>query len=232
MKGTHNISGMQCPQARRLFSPYLDGAVTGNQMRALRQHLSQCAECDEQYQSLCQTQQLLVSAGRPKAPADLGVKLRVAISREVALARQRPFHGFLVRLENTFNAFMVPATAGFLSALLIFGIAMAYFVVPSALQANDDVPLIMVNTAPQLQQSVLGMNMSSINADSLVIEADVDANGRVQDYRILSDSNDSKEVLPQVKQMLIFTTFRPALSMGRPTQSRAVLSFSKISVKG
>jgi len=39
-------------------------------------------------------------------------------------------------------------------------------------------------------------------------------------------------VLPKVKQMLIFTTFRPALSMGRPTPSRAVLSFSKISVKG
>jgi hypothetical protein len=223
---------MQCPQARRLFSPYLDGAVTGNQMRTLRQHLSQCTACDQHYQSLRQTQQLLVSAGRPKAPSDLGVRLRVAISREAAQSQQRPFHGFLVRLENTFNAFMVPATAGFLSALLIFGIAMAYFVVPSTLQANDDVPLIMVNTAPELQQSALGMNMTSINADSLVIEADVDANGRVQDYRILSDSSDSKEVLPQVKQMLIFTTFRPALSMGRPTQSRAVLSFSKISVKG
>ena len=231
MMGTHNhIPELQCPQARRLFSPYLDGAVTGRQMRALQQHLSVCAECEERYESLCQTQRLLVSAGRPKAPADLGVKLRVAISRETA--RQGAFHGFLVRLENALHAFMVPATAGFLSALLIFGIAMAYFVVPSALQANDDVPLIMVNTAPQLQQSALGMNMNSIDADSLVIEADVDANGRVQDYRILSDSSDSKEVLPQVKQMLIFTTFRPALSMGRPTQSRAVLSFSKISVKG
>jgi hypothetical protein len=54
----------------------------------------------------------------------------------------------------------------------------------------------------------------------------------VQDYRILSDTDKSKEVLPQVKRMLIFTTFRPALSMGRPTTSRAVLSFSTISVKG
>jgi hypothetical protein len=35
-----------------------------------------------------------------------------------------------------------------------------------------------------------------------------------------------------VKNMLIFTTFRPAMSMGRPTPGRAVLSFSKISVKG
>jgi hypothetical protein len=39
-------------------------------------------------------------------------------------------------------------------------------------------------------------------------------------------------VLPQLKNMLIFTTFRPALSMGRPTTGKAVLSFSKISVRG
>jgi hypothetical protein len=39
-------------------------------------------------------------------------------------------------------------------------------------------------------------------------------------------------MLPEVKKILIFTTFRPALSMGRPTSGRAVISFSKISVKG
>ena len=138
----------------------------------------------------------------------------------------------MVRLENTFREHMVPATAGFLSALIIFGIAMVYFVAPSSLQANNDVPLVMVNTAPQLLPSALGSTLDTINADSLVIEAYVDANGRVQDYRILSDANESDEVLPQVKRMLIFTTFRPALSMGRPTPSRAVLSFSRISVKG
>ena len=93
-------------------------------------------------------------------------------------------------------------------------------------------PLVMLNTAPELQPSAFGLSMDSIDDDSLVIEAYVDANGRVQDYRILSDSGESKEVMPEVKRMLIFTTFRPALSMGRPTASKAVLSFSKISVKG
>ena len=232
MKGTGRITGLKCPQAKRLFSPYLDGAVTGTQMLALQSHLSKCVACDEEYQSLRQTQQLLVNAGRPKAPADLGLRLRLAISREAAAAKRPPFEGLMVRLENTFQALLVPATAGFVSALIIFGIAMVYFVAPSTLRADNDVPLVMVNTEPELQQSALGMTMDTIDADSLVIEAYVDANGRVQDYRILSDPPDSKEVLPQVKRMLIFTTFRPALSMGRPTASRAVLSFSKISVRG
>lgn len=232
MKGTREILKLQCPQAKRLLSPYLDGALTGAEMLALQAHLSDCAACDQQYQSLRRTQQLLLSVRRPKVPADLGLKLRLAISREAAPARRARFEGWIVRMQDSLHAFMVPATAGFLSALIIFGIAMVYFVTPSSLQAGNDVPLVMVNTAPQLQQSAFGMTLDTIDADSLVIEAYVDANGRVQDYRILSDTKESKEVLPQVKRMLIFTTFRPALSMGRPTPSRAVLSFSKISVRG
>lgn len=232
MKGTGKITGMKCPRAKQLFSPYLDGALTGTEMLALQHHWSECGTCREEYEGLRRTQQLLVSAVRPKAPADLGLKLRLAISREAAEARRPRFEALRVRWENALEAFMVPATAGFLSAFIIFGIAMVYFVAPSSLRADNDVPLIMVNTAPELQSTTLGMTMDSIDDDSLVIEAYVDANGRVQDYRILSDSEASKQVLPQVKRMLIFTTFRPALSMGRPTPSRAVLSFSKISVKG
>lgn len=231
-KSTWKTAELKCPQAKQLFSPYLDGAVTGTEMLALQDHLSGCPECHREYQSLRRTQQLLASVGRRKAPADLGLKLRLAISREAAQAQQGRFAGVRVHLENAFEAFMVPATAGFLTAFVLFGIAMMYFVAPSKLQADNDVPLVMVNSGPELQPSSFGMAMNSFDDDSLVIEAYVDANGRVQDYRILSDSESSKQVLPEVKRMLIFTTFRPALSMGRPTPSRAVLSFSKINVKG
>ncbi|HWJ47662.1 MAG TPA: anti-sigma factor, partial [Candidatus Udaeobacter sp.] len=212
--GTKKSAVLQCPQAKQLFSAYLDGAVTGTEMLALQNHFAQCPACHGEYQALRRTQQLLMNVARPKVPADLGLKLRLAISREVAPARRARFEGVMVRLENAFQAFMVPAAAGFVSAVILFGIAMVYFVVPSSLRADNDVPLVMVNTGPELQPSTFGLSMDTIDDDSLVIEAYVDANGRVQDYRILSDSNESEEVLPKVKQMLIFTTFRPALSMG------------------
>jgi len=231
-KGTGRIAELHCSQAKRLLSPYLDGAVTGAEMLALQQHFSRCAACHGEYEALRRTQQLLANVARPKVPADLGLKLRLAVSHQAAAARRARFEGIMVRVENALQAFMVPAAAGFLSAVILFGIAMVYFVEPSSLRADNDIPLIMVNTGPELQASAFGLTMDTIDDDSLVIEAYVDANGRVQDYRILSESNKSEEVLPKVKQMLIFTTFRPALSMGRPTPSRAVLSFSKISVKG
>jgi hypothetical protein len=198
-------------------------------MIALDEHLGGCETCRRNYRSLAQTQRLLSMAGRRKAPADLALKLRVGISQEVARSKNYN-RGTMVRLENLLRSFMVPATAGLATAVTMFAFLIGSLAFPA--QANhDDVPLLL-HTAPVLQQAAFGTNLDSISDDSLVIEAYVDSNGRVQDYRILSDSKESAVLLPKVKNMLIFTTFRPATTMGRPTSGRAVLSFSKISVKG
>ena len=54
--------------SRPLFSPYLDGAVTGKQMREISHHLESCDPCSRQYVSLRQTQHLLARVGPRKAP--------------------------------------------------------------------------------------------------------------------------------------------------------------------
>ncbi len=227
---------MNCGEAKKLFSPYLDGQVSGTQMRALRRHMDECSRCSRDFASLEDSQQLLIQLRPKKAPADLALKLRVAISREAAFARHSRFEGLIVRVENAISAIMVPATAGLVSAVVIFGLLLGFFALPSQLQASSgDVPL-MWYTSPQLEQSSFGTSLGNFGGnfgdDSVLIEAYVDANGRVQDYRILSQPEDDQSLLPKVKNMLIFTTFRPAMSMGIPTSGRAVISFSKISVKG
>jgi Putative zinc-finger len=221
---------MTCGQAKSLFSPYLDGAVTGTQMQTLGRHLEGCASCNQQFASLRQTQQLLSQMGRRKAPADLDLKLRVALSQEIARSRRPVLDSLFVRLRNTVNAAMVPATAGLASAVIIFGLLMG-FMTPPLQAGNTDVPL-MLHTSPQLERTTLGSTLNSVRDGSLVIEAIVDSNGRVQDYHVRYDSDGADDVPPEVKNGLIFTTFRPATFMGRPTPGRAVLSFSKISVKG
>ena len=220
---------MSCNRERVI--EWFEGALEADEAQAVEAHVLGCESCMREYRALRQTQQLLVSVRRVRQPADLGLKLRLAISREAAEKRS-PNEGLRIRIENAVNAFMVPATAGLVCALLIFGLVTGILAMPGPLQANnEDVPT-MLNTGPELQQSVFGTTLSAMNTDSLVIEAYVDKNGRVQDYRILSDAGESQELLPQVKRMLIFTTFRPAMNMGRPISSRAVLSFSRISVRG
>ena len=220
---------MTCVQVKSMLSAYLDGAVTGRQMYSLGQHLEDCGSCEQEYESLRRTQQLLAKIRRAKAPEDLSLKLRLAISREAALMRQPYLGNLVLRLENALRGVMVPATAGLVATIAIFGLLMG-FITP--VQADtSDVPLLL-STNPELQQSSFGMTLGAISEDSLVIEAYVDANGRVQDYRILSDPDKLRDLPHQVKNMLIFTTFRPATSMGMPRPGTAVLSFSKISVKG
>ena len=223
---------MKCGEVKELFSPYLDGQVSGVEMHTLSRHLEECPRCTREYAALQRTQQLLAGLGPKETPADVALKLRVLASQQAARMRRPRFQGLVVRIENALNAFMVPATAGLVSAVLIFGLLLGFFALPGQLQASSgDVPL-MLYTAPQLEQTMFGTNLSTVGDDSVVIEAYVDANGRVEDYRILSQPEDAGSVLPEVKKILIFTTFRPALSMGRPTPGRAVISFSKISVKG
>src|SRR5271165_447844 len=152
---------MTCTEIRKLFSPYVDGRVSGSEMHTVTRHVEQCSECAREYAATQRTQQLLASLGRQKAPSDLALKLRLAISREAAQSRRPRFEGALVRFENALNAFMVPATAGLVSAVLIFGLLLGFFALPGQLQASSgDVPLMLYTaTEPQLEQSAFGTSL-------------------------------------------------------------------------
>ena len=223
---------MTCAHVRSMLSAYLDGAITGKQMHGLSGHLRTCSSCSNEYEGLRRTQAMLAAIGRTKAPDDLSLKVRLAISHEAA-RRHRPYlEGRSVRLENALRVFMVPATTGLVATVLAFGLLAGLLSSPMPVQANAaDIPLVLA-TEPVLQQSNFGFTTGAITEDSLVIEAYVDANGRVQDYRILSKPDELADLPHPVKNMLIFTTFRPATWLGTPRPGTAILSFSKISVKG
>lgn len=220
---------MNCLKATTLLSVHLDGALEISKARAVEEHLNGCALCSEEFASLQKTKTMLSAVGRKDAPGDLALKVRLAISREAAAVRQSPFATLKFRLDTAMNAFMVPATAGLLSAIVFFGLLIGFFALPSL---NNDVPVqTMLYTPPELALSPFGLT-NSISSDSVVVEAVVDSNGRVQDYRVVSNGAENVEVDQQIKNMLIFTMFRPATSFGRPTTGRVVLSFSHVNVKG
>ena len=68
--------------------------------------------------------------------------------------------------------------------------------------------------------------------DAVVVEAYVDANGRVEDYRILSQPDDAKAVLPQLKNLLIFTTFHPALRWAGQRREQPCCRFRRSALRG
>jgi len=221
---------MKCQEARSQFTPYLDGAGVSAEMRMMHEHLEQCAECRTELRRLQRTQQLVAGLGRKPAPPELALRLQVALSQASRQSLQSRWESLQVRWSNTLNAFMLPATAGVISAVLFFGLIIGYIAVPVPVEASSDV-VPMLYTPPQLSSSPFLATIGRIDG-SLVVETYVDANGRVQDYRIISAPEGTEKMIPQLDNMLIFTTFRPALNLGRPTASRVVLSFSGVDVKG
>jgi hypothetical protein len=224
---------MMCRETKIRLSSYLDGALTGSEMQQTEEHLAECRECRRQFDLLRQTQTLVAGLGRRPAPANLPLQLRIALSRQKAAARRSVWDAWQLGWSHTVQAFMLPVTAGVLSAVLTFGLLIGFFALPQKLRASDgDVPTSLY-TAPELWYSPFEVSLSNVNADSIVVEASIGANGRVQDYKILSaPPSDMSGVLPQLNNMLIFIIFRPATAFGQPTVGKTVLSFSKINVQG
>ena len=221
---------MKCSLAKQYMSSYLDAAATCSEMTALQSHMNSCNRCATYFIGLQRTQQMVSSLGRKPAPADLALKLRVSLSQEVANARRSRWEALRVRWENVFNAVMVPATGGLITTIVMFCL-LINFLVPAQVAEANDVPTPFY-TPPELRSTPFEVAMDPSRSEPLIVEAYVGADGRVLDYRILSGGDSGGTVLSELKNMLIFATFRPATSFGRPTAGRAILAFSKIQVKG
>src|SRR5262245_60918632 len=183
---------MKCVEARSLFSSYLDGVVSGKQMRNIADHLAVCPSCSSDYDATRRTQALVASIGRRRAPSDLALRLRLAIQHE-RKRKSGTVQGFLLYLEHAFNSFMLPATAGLVSAVIIFGLLIGLFASPQ-LNAQNDVPTSLY-LPPRLTSAPYGL----IGIDEpIVLEAYVSSEGRVEDYRIISGPKESDSLRVQL----------------------------------
>ena len=136
------MSGCNATQAK--FTEYLDGRLTGREMQRVAAHLDRCGVCAAEWASLKQTQASLAALGAVPEPEDLLLRIRVAVSQERARKHQSPFHGWSLAWKNTVGPFLLQASAGFASAVLLMGtviVLVTMFTQPESARANPDEPL-------------------------------------------------------------------------------------------
>lgn len=240
-----------CKSIRAQFSAYLDGAVSGRAMQQMAGHLDRCSDCSSEFAAWRQMQEALGDLGPVKAPPDLGLKLRVALSQERNRTARHSFARWQVKWQNTMAPFLLRASAGFASAVLLVGSAallIGAFASPEPVEARDEPSS--AATSPRFLYSMIESNapQSTGNSDaagdvrphvraidsaanSVVVEAYVNEEGRVYDYKIISGPNDALS-RAQVENLLLFSVFEPAHVFGEPVRGVAVVSFSGISVQG
>ena len=77
-----------CNSIQPKFSDYLDGRLTGHEMQDIAAHLDACEDCAREWKALKQTQMSLAALGPVQQPEDLLLRIRVAISQERARSRR------------------------------------------------------------------------------------------------------------------------------------------------
>jgi hypothetical protein len=139
-----------------------------------------------------------------------------------------------------FRPLTVPATGGFLSAILVFVFVFQMIVPGITVRAvQNDVPINLMRPAELLLLSDYPQSWAPEQHDvalslphGLLVDVTVDAHGQMVGYQILSGP-DSTDLRRQLDQMLLFSRFRPMMSFGRPTSGgHVVLSFSAVRVRG
>jgi hypothetical protein len=224
-----------CSTMQAKFTEYLDGRLTGLEMQSIAAHLVRCRECAAEWSALREMQSSLAGLGAVPEPQDLLLKIKVAVSQERARKRQGAFHGLSLAWRNTVGPFLLQASAGLASAVLLMGtviVLVTMFARPEAARANTDEPLGMA-TGPRLLYLSAGASSNQIGdiPGSVVVEAYVNGAGQVYDYRIVSGPTDDV-TRQQVENMLLWSVFEPARRFGQPVRGLAVLSFSGVSVRG
>jgi len=225
----------QCHSIRAQFSEYLDGTLTGVAMQKVAGHTEHCAECQQEFSRWRMTQRALADLGPAKPPAELALRLRVAISQEHARTPRHLLDMCKVRWQNTVQPYLLQASAGFASAVLLVGtmaLLIGAFAAPESADARDEAigtpqsPHLLYTTEDGSNDGIIGQR-----GNPLVVEAYVDGNGRVYDYHIVSGVED-EITRGQLENLLLFSVFQPALRYGQPVRGVAVLSFSGVSVQG
>ncbi len=224
-----------CNEVRDGLTEYLDSRLTGRVMQEIDAHLKVCRDCAREWESMRQLQASLAELGPAPEPADLPLRIRVAVSQERARGRRSIFTAWELAWKNTVGPFVLQAGAGFASAVLLLGtivLLVTVFAQPETAQATPDEPLGDA-TAPRLLyfSNAQGNNEASAISSPVVVEAYVNKAGEVYDYRIVSGPTDDA-TRSHVENLLLFSRFEPARFYGQPVRGLAVLSFSGVSVRG
>ncbi|HXT87065.1 MAG TPA: zf-HC2 domain-containing protein [Verrucomicrobiae bacterium] len=229
---------MTCREVGRHLAGYLDGAMSAERHAVVHAHLSDCLSCREDLEAYGRLAHVLADVAPVRPPDDLATRIRVQASHaQMHLdGPSRVWTRISVVFDNILRPLAVPATGGLLTAAfafvflvqsLIVGIPMGN--IPNDLPTDLVQPARLESLAPFPIPGILpGRGGSSV----LTVEATLNAQGEVADYKILAGPN-TAAIRHQIDQLLIFSRFQPEMSFGQPTAGgTVVISFSEIRVQG
>lgn len=226
------MNDLTCGVVQNSFSEYLDGAISGREMQAVALHLGGCEECSDEFAEWREMQSLLGGLGPAKAPEDLGLKLRVAVSQE-SRKRQNWIDTLTTGWENTVRPMLVQVSAGAVAAVVLVGgvgLLLGMVAAPEPVMANDE-PLGAITVPHYIYSSGPTTQITTPEDTTIVVAALVNEKGQIYDYQLLSGPVEDS-VRTELMNRLVAEVFEPATVFGLPAKGRVIQTFAGVSVRG
>ena len=232
---------MNCNQAQRRLPGYFDGAIPSRDHGRVREHIESCDGCRNLLEGYRRLEVALANVEPVRPPADLAARIRVSAAKTESPWQfvRRIWARAAMVFEDVLEPLAVPATGGVVTALVVFALLVQNILVgvPMGGVVANDLPLNLVQ--PARLESLAPFPVPVVIATDgrpgsglLLVEATLNAQGRVVSYKILSGPSDDASQ-HQLDQLLLFSRFRPQTNFGLPKDGgRVVLNFSAVRVRG
>jgi hypothetical protein len=221
-----------CASARESFSPYLDGLLDGRTMKWLGDHLDTCLSCHKEFHAWRSVQSALADLGTAQLPGAMQAQLRDALAGErVRGTYLSPFQ----RFSRFWTQALAPACmrfgAGLAAALVLVGSATWFIGSAAPVQANDD--RLADLHPPRFLYSEIAPEPIPTRGPfiAVLVDAKVDAAGRVYDYSVVQGPQDS-HTRARIESNLLGSVFKPATIFGVPVPGHAMMTYTTVSVHG
>jgi hypothetical protein len=171
-----------------------------------------------------------------KVPPMVNMQLRVLASREQARRiTHRNFRTWLAEVvskawlffDNLLKPLAVPAVGGLLASTLCFGMIVDTLHLHGNHDWQDDIPL---NFSSDV--GIGDVSPFSIGGQAVLVQLCIDSKGQVTDYTLPFTPNPSAAQLHEIGNLVLFSTFTPAMRMGRPVASKKLFYLDSMNVKG
>ncbi len=209
-----SLAPLSCPESQENFSAYLDGALDGGRMRALSAHLDTCATCRAEFAAWRSVQSVLGELGPAPVPPTLQAELRDALAGERGRrSHLSPTRRLAAFTRRTFAPLALRSSAGLAATLLLLGGSACFLGLAYPVQANDDRLAHLYAPRFLYAQAQPAPIPSRAGSSAVLLDAKVDARGRVYDYTLIDGPSDPQTRLA-IQKNLLSSVFKPATIFG------------------
>jgi hypothetical protein len=228
------MDDLNCKAIRSSLWDYTSGIIDERERAAIDFHLSECRECALHRGEVRSLRSGLRHLPSLNVPELLNTRLRVLASRDRSRRLiRRDFSSWIseqmsrarLLFDNLLRPFAVPAAGGILASCLCFATVVDTLHMTPDWQ--NDLP-----AGISTQVTIDELSPFSCKGRDVMVQLSVDSRGNVTDFELPQSAHATPEELQEIGNLVLYSTFSPAVRLGQRVASKQYVLISHFDVKG